>query len=311
MKRALILSLAVAMGACDQAPNDDPAPAAPAGAAPNAAAPAASNNASTPAASNAPMPVARIDFGPGRYLDIYEPAPGEIHYSEVGTYSGGGPRVSQKMIHDLKPSEIFLQFTHADKVPEALQQAEDRAILRFRGLLDAPAPSVTERTWSHVDGGRSPVLSSGGVEAHASALTGETGQTGLTGCPFWWFQSQTNPSTFGQLSWCNSSSGRDQGWCMQNVNWGFALGNAYEEGFGVVCTDSGTAQFHIENDMVNMTFPVPASTWRQHNTWLVDDCPPWWQFWISCETRRNRWMKYELFNGSAVANFGGRLNDYF
>jgi hypothetical protein len=66
----------------------------------------------------------------------------------------------------------------------------------------------------------------------------------------------------------------------------------------------------VENDQTNMTFAVPEGTWRQHVTWDVTDCPPWWQrIWNPCHTREDRWIKYELIDGPAVAHFGGALND--
>ena len=121
------------------------------------------------------------------------------------------------------------------------------------------------------------------------------GETGLGGCPEWWFnQAQINRQLF-----CPHD---ENGYCAKWVNWAFMYNYKGWSAHGAVCVDSGTAIWQTTNNNTVSTFWVPEGEWRYVSYYGYRTCG-----WFSCHDVRG-FRKFELLNGSAVAHFGAQID---
>jgi hypothetical protein len=130
-------------------------------------------------------------------------------------------------------------------------------------------------------------------KAHPGNTTNESGGTGQSGCPEWWF----NQASVNRQLFCPNQGNAA---CYKWVNWAYYYNSRGWNGYGAVCSDSGTAIFQTTYNQTVDTFWVDAGTWRFVQYYPVRSCG-----WFSCSDYRV-FQKFELLNGSAVAHFGAR-----
>jgi hypothetical protein len=247
------------------------------------------------------LKVAEIAFPENRLLEIYETGSGGFSYVQSGPYGTIPVPLPDDLAEHGDPMIVFQTLAPGQAMPKALT----RAVKRARAFMATSMPAAhddPEAQGDPPDGasmGASMPAAHDGPEAQLSGRdTNQSGPTDQAGCPEWWF----NQATVDQQLFCPNQGNAV---CYKWVNWAFFYSTRAHNGYGAVCSDSGTAIFQTTYEYIVDTFWVEEGTWRfvQYAPYRVCGA---WPFGWSCTVNR-RFQKFELLNGPAKAHFGSRI----
>lgn len=248
----------------------------------------------------------REETSKGVIAEFYEPEPGRILYSLVGTGSAPDSTVPRALAK-LGPSDAYRLLTGRSDVPPAVAAAEQRQAAAVLADLQSEA-SQGPKQGSSAAGGKATSVSgrssdSSGLEVTRSALDDLGGGAPGTYFPFDLFRSLSAPtgepfcSTSGHLNWCYG-----------DVPWAYAYNSGAELGWATVGGEYGTSTFQVySHSSTNYSvWFVPQGTWRQVLSGVDESCYCWI---FGCCVTHSYYLKFNIpTTPNAWFHFGGSID---
>ena len=251
------------------------------------------------------LKVSEIAFPDKRLVEIYETDNGVFSYVQSGPYGTIPVPLPDDLAEHGDPIRVFQTLAPGRAIPRALRRAVKRAeaFMATSKPDENHGPEAPEDQADHDDDPEAPEdqTDHAGGQSNAPRLgnrsLNESGGTGQSGCPVWWFNQAS-------VNWQLFCPNQGNAACYKWVYWAYFYDTRGWNGYGAVCSDSGTAIFQTHYHQTVDTFWVDAGTWRfvQYAPFKVCGA---WPFGWSC-TKQRVFQKFELVNGDAIAHFGAR-----
>jgi hypothetical protein len=249
----------------------------------------------------------------GYRLDILKSPDGTIMYAESAPIQTGLKKLTKDIVNALTPAEVFARALPGVKVPDSLLSTgwlherhtpmpEPDSDGEFDDVVPdhTAAEAIEDLSEVDRDGQMSIDTQPSGEEQNtASALSYDP--TGLTGCPTWWFAS-TFPG-------CPNDSDH---FCLYNAAWAFLSNTKGIRGQGIVCTDSGTAQFEVTQKSQLATYTIPAGNYIAVYVAKTTHCgcACFLCLCYSCDLTDEKFIKFDLKPSGANSHFKAYIDHF-